>query len=825
MNPERVSMPDIDGDFQDNKREDAIDYTVQTYGADKVAQIMTFGKIGARMAIRDTGAVLEIDDKLVDKVAKLIPMSPNVTIKLALSKQIKDKQGELKDNDLFTPELLELYTTNEECKKLIDTAQTIEGLIRQTGVHAAGVLISDVPLIELGALMEQEDSNICVFMGDMVAVDYLKLIKFDFLGLKTLTVIAETIDLIKQNYGITLDIDSNKILEDPEVYKLISSGKTNGVFQLEGQGMQSFMQELQPKNIEDIIIGISMYRPGPMDSIPKLIEHKKDPSTISYPEDAKSLLKPILDVTYGEIVYQEQCMAIVRELAGYSFGRSDNLRRAMSKKKEKEMDYEREIFIYGAAICPNCHKGKLDNGDECPVCHGRGEIVAKDTEENVFIPGCVRKNISVETANKIYDLMAEFAKYAFNKSHATAYAVLSVQTAYLLKYYPIEYYTAYLNSIINIQEKVRYFMAIIKQQGYDIVRPNINKCKSKFTCDKEKIYMGLSCLKFVGDSNISKAIEEREKNGQFKDLQDLLSRVALNKREVEALIKSGAFDDFNVGYRSQMLAKIQDILDLTKKDRLQSSKGQVSLFDICDDESVLNARKIQFPNIQEYSDIRLFSMEKEVSGFYLSGHPLDMPEYEKYTKLSTIKTTDEFTKADDRSKVRLTGIVSINSKEGQGIRISKAGNQYANFTLEDRYGTITVLGFKKVVDDCKQYMFNDKIVEITGTLSVNIDEYYDENGDLQEKRDVKIFLNTIKEITLLDRKKVFIQFDTNNFSQKSFVMNTLRKYPGEDVVRFYNPIIKQSYDSNITINYCEELRKELLNSKIVQEKDLFAKVI
>lgn len=825
MNPERVSMPDIDGDFQDDRRVEVIDYTVKTHGADKVAQILTFGKIGARMAIRDTGAVLEIDTQLIDKVAKLIPQVPNMTIRLALSEQIKNKEGEVLKNPSYSPELFELYNSDSECKRLVDTAETIEGLIRQIGTHAAGVLISDIPLEELGALIEVEGSNIPVFMGDMIAVDYLKLIKFDFLGLKTLTVIANTLRLIKQNHGIDLDIDANEILEDKHVYELISSGLTYGVFQLEGQGMQSFMRELQPKNIEDIIIGISMYRPGPMDSIPELIQNKKDSENIAYPKDAERLLKPLLDKTYGKIVYQEQCMAIVRDLAGYSFGRSDNLRRAMSKKKQKVMDYERDIFIYGAIKCPHCHNGKLENGDQCPECHGYGELVAKYSDEGLFIKGCIRNGISVETANKIYDDMAEFAKYAFNKSHATAYGELTVQTAYLLKYYPKEYYTAYLNSIITNQDKVRYYMAVVKKQGFEISRPNINTCKSMFACDNEKIYMGLSSLKFVGDNGVSAAIAEREKNGEFKDLQDLLTRVPLNKREVEALIKSGAFDDFKVARRSQMLAKVDDILELTKKDRKNRELGQFSLFDVCEDESLNEISKIKFPEIKEFNEMRIFAMEKEVSGFYLSGHPLDLPEYVKYTKCANIKTIDEFTNFDNKKKVRMTGIVSINEDQREGIKVSKAGNVFANFTLEDRYGTIKVLGFKDAVEQCKQCMFNDAIVEITGNLSVNIEQYVDENDEVKESRDIKIFLNSMKKIVAKEQKKVFLQFNTNDPVKKKFVKDVIAKYPGIDIVRFYNPILKQSYDYSETVDYCDELLDELLNSNWITQKDVVAKAI
>lgn len=816
MNPERVSMPDIDSDFCYERRSEVIDYTVHKYGADKVAQIMTFGTIGARMAIRDTGAVLEINSQLVDKVAKLIPQAPKVTIDKALTE----------GNQLFSPDLFDLYNNDSETKRLIDTAKTIEGLIRQTGIHAAGVLISDVPLVELGALMEQEDSDIPVFMGDMVAVDYLKLIKFDFLGLRTLTVESKAIELIKKNKGIDLTdvINSSEVLEDKETYNLISSGKSFGVFQLESPGMQSFMSELQPKSIEDIIIGISMFRPGPLEKIPQLIANKRNPENIKYQEDAKHILKPILDKTYGIIVYQEQCMALVRELAGYSFGRSDNLRRAMSKKKTAEMNYERQIFIYGAAKCPHCGgKGKIENGDKCTVCDGRGEIVAKDTEKDIFIQGCIRNGISLETANQLYDDMEEFAKYAFNKSHATAYGELTVHTAYLVTHYPVEYYTAYLNSIISNQDKVRHYMAIVKKLGINISRPDINKCSNIFTCDDKNIYMGLSSLKFVG-IGVSSAIEEREKNGEFTSLQDLLTRVTLSKREVESLIKAGAFDSFGIAKRSQMLDKVEDILKLTKNDRLKKESGQVSLFDICDDASVQEANIIKFADIQEFNQMKIFAMEKEVSGFYLSGHPLELPEYKDVSEKSTITTVDEFTNKDNRKKVKLVGIVNINEDEKEGIRISKSGNAYANFTLEDQYGTIKVLAFKDAVDQCRNAMYKDAIVQVTGNLSVDIEQYEDDNGEIKERRDIKIFLETITRVkSACDRKKVFIQVNTRDAYKMNTIKSVLNKYPGSDTVIFYDPILKQSFKSNTTIDYGINFLYELQSRTNLGDKDIVSK--
>lgn len=805
MNPKRVSMPDIDSDFSDKLRYLIINYVVEKYGKDKVAQILTLGTIGPRLAIRDTGAVLEIDPKTIDKVAKLIPQEPKITIDKALNAP--------------GSELMLLYQSDPEVKELIDTAKTIEGVIRQTGTHAAGIIISDVPLVEIGALMEQEGTDIPVFMFNMAAVEYLKLIKFDFLGLKTLTVMDDTVKLVKKNKGIDIDLDDPAILMDKEVYKFIATGKTDGAFQLESPGMQSFMQDLNPQSIEDIIIGISMYRPGPFEKIPTLIANKKDLSKITYYETAKMFLKPILDVTYGVTVYQEQAMQIVRDLAGYDFGRSDILRRAMSKKKDSVMAYERNIFVYGAATCPHCKgKGKEHNGDKCKMCDGKGEIAAKDTEENIIIPGCIRNGITEEDANAIYDELIDFAAYGFNKSHAAAYGTISVKTAYLLLYHPVEYWTAYLNSLLGGDRKtLKKYMAIVKKHGFNIIRPDINQCSTEFTCRGNDIYMGLTALKNVS-AGITEAIKVRERDGEFKDLQDLLTKVSLKSNEVESLIMTGAFDSFNLATRSQMLTNLDDILKLSKKDREKAALGQFSLFDLS--EEMKEVSKLVFPKMEEFSKMRLFAMEKEKSGFYLSGHPLDLPEYKSIADKSNITTVDEFTERDNKKEVTLVGIVNIDGKN-EGIRISRKGTKYASFRVEDRYGEITVLAFKDAVEECKTNLFNDAIVEIQGKLSVEIEIDEDENGEIKEKRDVKIFLSKIRKVSTLDeRKKVFVKIDTNNQRHMSLFRNVYNKYPGYDTIICYNPILKRQFKVNTTVNCNEDFLKELYTAAKLKKEEV-----
>lgn len=827
MNPERVTMPDIDTDFQDNRRMEVIEYVVNKYGADKVAQILTFGTIGARMAIRDVGAVFDIDAKLVDKVARMIPMKPGITIEKSFEEN---------------PLLKDLYDSNNTVKELIDKAKLIEGLIRQTGIHAAGIIIADKPLVEYGAVMEVEDSDIPVFLGDMKTVEYLKLLKMDFLGLKTLTVIDDCINLIYQDTGIKIDIDK-LTYDDPNVFEYISTGETHGVFQLESYGMQKFMRDLHPTSLEDVIAGISMYRPGPMDKIPEFLANKKNPKRIKYPKDAEHLLKPILDVTYGVMVYQEQVMQIVRDLAGYTFGRSDLVRRAMAKKKMEIMEKERYVFIYGEVKCPECKgTGKQQNGDICILCEGEGKVAKKkpcpycknekeesigcnkcnntgfiESDGKVTVLGCTGNNISEETANKIYDDMIEFAKYAFNKSHATAYAVLAYQTAYLKYYYPKHYMTAYLNSVISNQDKVREYMAVAKEMGIKILRPDINQSESKFKYSKEGIYMGLTALKNVG-SSILEVIEERNKNGKFKDLQDLVERVNLNSREFEALIKSGALDSLGIK-RSQMLAVLPKLLKAGKSIRDARESGQISLFDMpsLKEESVA---KFKYPDIEEYSRMELLSMEKEVSGFYLSGHPLELEENRKFVKSSTITTMDNFTEQDNNKPIRIVGIINYDEDKKEGIKISKKGTIYAVFNIEDKYFSIKALAFKDVVERYKHFIKNGNIVKIEGKLSVEVKEHENlETGEISQTIETKIFVDKIIPIDeLKNAKKVYIRITNKTSHLLNVLKEIAQKYPGADQLYVFNEDKKKLLGYKDTFKYCENFRKEL--EKFVDEKDI-----
>jgi DNA polymerase-3 subunit alpha len=593
--------------------------------------------------------------------------------------------------------------------------------------------------------------------------------------------------------------------------------------------MQKFMKELQPTNLEDVILGISVYRPGPMDSIPILLEGKKNPSSIQYPEDAKHLLAPILDVTYGVIVYQEQVMQIVRDLAGYSFGRSDLVRRAMAKKKPEVMEAERYIFVYGEVKCPECGgTGKQANGDKCILCKGAGAVASKvkcpwckgenencthcngtgimESDGEVTVEGCLRNGISEETANYLFDKMIDFAAYAFNKSHATAYAIIGYQTAFLKYYYPRQYMTAYLNSVIANQEKVRKYLGIVKRMGISVLRPDINKCEAKFIQNEDGIYMGLTSLKYVG-AGVQEAIEERKKNGPFKDLQDLLERVTLNKREVESLIKSGALDCFG-HKRSQMLSSLDALIKGAKKERENRESGQLTLFDFADEE-LKEAFKFHFPDISEYNPMEKFSMEKEVSGFYLSGHPLDLPEHQRFTKRSNITTIDGFTEGDDRKDICIVGIIQIDEKEG-GFKISKAGKQYAIFDIEDKYSTLRVLAFEKCLEKSGHLIQAGSIVELQGTLSVQVNEFEDENGEIVQTFDVKIFANEIKALGDIDRyKKVYIRIDRKTAHYLPHIKQLANRYPGTDELYIYNSEEQRLLKYNNTIGYNDNFYKEI----------------
>lgn len=799
---------DIDTDYMDTRRDEVIEYVLNKYGADKVASIRTYGTVAARMAIRDCGAVFAgYDAAFVDKVAKLIPQEPKMT----LAKALKE-----------SPELADLYEKDESCKFLVDKAMMIEGLVRHTGVHAAGILIGDKPLTEYGALVEEEDSPIPVFCTDMKGVDHLKLLKMDFLGLRTLTVIDETIRLVKRDFGVDIDIDNLKF-DDENIFKYISSGETDCVFQLESGGMQKFMMDLKPSNIEDLILGISVYRPGPMDSIPVLVNGKHHPEQVTYPADAEAILRPILDVTYSQMVYQEQVMQIVRDLAGYTFGRSDLIRRAMAKKKADVMEAERFVFTYGEVKCPDCggtgkigdHKCKRCDGagavarkkicpwcngsdTKCNHCHGSGYI---ETDGEETVKGCVRNGISVETATELYDKMIIFSAYAFNKSHATAYAVIGYQTAFLKYYYPKQYMTAYLNSFIGQSDKLKKYIGITKKMGINVIRPNINKSSDRFTENNDGIYMGLVSIKSIG-KNIVEKIEERDKNGEFTSFADFVTRCNVGKGEIETLAKAGALDCF--GYkRSELVGSAESIVKQVKKEKEIIESGQLSFDSILSGDK--DTIKVKILPREEYPKLDMYKMEKELTGFYLSGHPLNMRVYKKAMEKSTIQTIDEFTEDDNRKKVTLVGIVNFD-EDKEGVRYSKAGKKYAILHVEDLYSDIPVLCFEKNMDKCIDAIQNDLIVCVEGTLSIESQESIAEDGSVTTNILAKIFAD---KITPVEKDKQEVLYVSVPESKIKLVKEIAQNYPGSKELVIFNENTKISVLSDFLVNPSYELIERL----------------
>ena len=667
LNPERVSMPDIDIDFAPNGRQKIIDYVVEKYGEGQVAQIITFGTMKAKLAIRDVGRALDIPYAEVDKVAKLVPFDLKMTISKAL--------------DIST-ELHALYENDPQIKELLDTSMALEGLPRHASTHAAGVVITSEPIVNYVPLQLNSENFITTqFTKD--TVENLGLLKMDFLGLRNLTVIENAVKIIKRTRGIDLNMDEIDY-DCKEVYELISSGNTDGVFQLESAGMKNFMKELKPQNLEDIIAGISLYRPGPMDFIPQYIKGKNNPDSITY--DCPQL-EPILAPTYGCIVYQEQVMQIVRDLAGYTLGRSDLLRRAMSKKKGDVMQKERQNFVYG-------------NPDE-------------------GVPGCIANGIDEKTANKIYDEMIDFAKYAFNKSHAAAYAVVSYQTAWLKYYYPVEFMAALMTSVIDNPGKVSEYIYSCRQMGIKILPPDINKGEGSFSVDGGNIRYGLAAIKSIGKPVIESIIQERKNGGEFSNLKDFIERLSgkeVNKRTIESFIKSGAFDSLG-GTRKQFMVVYVQILDQVNRERKYSMTGQLSLFDIVSDDQK-SEFDIPLPDVGEYEKETKLAFEKEVLGVYLSGHPLE--DYEEKWKKNISRTTLDFqiddetgrTKVHDGAKEIVGGMIT-----NKTIKYTKTNKVMAFITLEDLVGSVEVVIFPRDFEKNQMYLNEEAKVFIKGRVS------------------------------------------------------------------------------------------------------------
>ncbi|MGL4736063.1 MAG: DNA polymerase III subunit alpha [Cellulosilyticaceae bacterium] len=668
LNPERISMPDIDIDFCYERRQEVIDYVIEKYGENRVAQIITFGTMAARAVIRDVGRAINMPYPVVDKIAKMIPNELKITIGKAL--------------DMNT-ELLELYQTDEQVKYLLDMSKKLEGIPRHASTHAAGVVISKKPVVEYVPLNANE--GVITTQFPMTTLEELGLLKMDFLGLRTLTVIDNAVKLVKQNHGITIDFDTMPC-DDAKVFELIASGNTEGIFQLESAGMKSFMKDLSPSNLEDIIAGVSLYRPGPMDFIPKYVQGKKDKESITYTHPS---LEPILSNTYGCIVYQEQVMQIVRDLAGYSLGRSDLLRRAMGKKKTDVMAKEREIFL---------------NGD--------GDTV----------PGCVVNGIPVDVANQIFDDMIDFAKYAFNKSHAAAYAVVAYQTAYLKAYYKVEFMAALMTSVMDVSSKIRQYIDSCKKIDIEVIAPDINEGFGYFSTKNNQIMYGLAAIKNVGKNVVERIVEERERNGKFISLTDFYNRMDTkdtNKRSIESLILAGAFDAFG-GKRSQYMAVYKQVADGIAHNKKTNIKGQIDLFGFgaVEEETI---QKDTLPNIPEFDMKEILNNEKEVLGIYLSGHPLDKvsTQLERYTSHRAIdleiKEDDEIP-LKDNEKVIVGGLLVE-----KRVTFTKTNKKMAFLTLEDTTGTVECIIFPNLFDHFAQIDENYVYI-LKGRVSIKDEE-------------------------------------------------------------------------------------------------------
>ena len=724
LNPERVSMPDIDVDFCFERRQEVIDYVVRKYGTDRVVQIVTFGTMAARGVIRDVGRVMDLPYAFVDGIAKMIPKELNITLGKALQS---------------SPDFKKAYDNDPQVKELIDMSMRLEGLPRHTSMHAAGVVISQKAVEEYVPLSVGSDGSV-VTQFTMTTLEELGLLKMDFLGLRTLTVIQDAVRLAEKSSGKEIDINAIDY-NDKKVLDYVGSGETDGIFQLESGGMKGFMKELKPQNLEDIIAGISLYRPGPMDFIPQYIKGKNHPESITY--DCPQL-EPILAPTYGCIVYQEQVMQIVRDLAGFTLGRSDLLRRAMSKKKGDVMQKERQAFVYG--------------------------------DEEGGVPGCIANGIDEKTANKIYDEMIDFAKYAFNKSHAAAYAVVSYQTAWLKYYYPVEFMAALMTSMIDNPPKVAEYIYSCRQMGIEILPPDINEGVGNFSVQDGKIRYGLAAIKSIGRPVIESIVRERDERGKFKTLKDFIERLSgkeVNKRTIESFIKSGAFDGLG-GTRKQFMIIYVQIVDQVNQERKYSMAGQLSLFDMVDDDQKAEF-DIPLPKVGEYEKETRLAFEKEVLGVYLTGHPME--EYEEKWRKSISKTTLDFqldketgaAKVHDGAKEIIGGIIATLT-----IKYTKTNKTMAILTLEDLLGTVEVVVFPRDYEKYKEYLQEENKVFIRGRVS--------EEDDAPSKlicESVVPFSQT--------RKELWLQYaDKDTFlAQEQMLYDLIGNSDGRDEVVIY----------------------------------------
>ena len=739
LNPERISMPDFDVDFCYERRQEVIDYVERKYGKDHVSQIITFGTMAARMVIRDVGRVLDYPYSETDKLAKMIPMEVHITIPKALEQN---------------RELKELYESDEKVKELIDIAIKLEGLPRQASTHACGIVITKDP-VDTYVPLYVNDGNIST-QYTMTLLEELGLLKMDFLGLRTLTVISDTEKLVKQTRGI--DVKYDKDMNDPKVYKLWAEGQSIGIFQFESQGMTNFMKDLKPDSLEDIIAGVSLYRPGPMDQIPRYVKGKQNPGHNVYTHPS---LEPILNVTYGCMVYQEQVMQIVRDLAGYSLGRADLVRRAMGKKKLDVMAKEREYFIHGQV----------------------------DEEGNVLVPGCVRNGIDAESADKIFDEMAEFAKYAFNKSHAAAYSVVSYRTAYLKAYYPEEFMAATLNSYLGNLDKVPIYIDECKRLNIEILKPDINKSYTKFTVQDGKIRFGLGSIKNVGVAAIETVIKERTENGEFKSFTDFCERIqsgTVNKKCIECLIKAGCFDEMNQT-RATLLASFENIIDVINNQGKNQVANQVSMFDMIEQPETL---KYKYTILNELDEKEMLSLEKEMLGIYLSGHPLEKIKeaIKKQTNINSLQirqlNEENMSGFRDGQIVKYAGTITSIKK-----KYTKRNTIMAFITVEDLYGNAEIVVFDSIYSRCDNILVEENIIIVEGRLSIkedeeariivqNIKEFSEEAGEEKRRKNLmKIDITELEEDKREKLKGAIRFFSGDRVNMKLSIIDKAQEKP------------------------------------------------
>ncbi len=718
LNPERVSMPDIDIDFCYERREEVIDYVKRKYGADHVAQIVTFGTMAARNAIRDVGRALDISYGKVDYVAKMVPQMLGITIDKALE---------------INPELKAAYETDEEDRSLIDFAKNVEGLPRHTSTHAAGVVIARDPVTSYVPLSRNNEAITTQY--NMIELEELGLLKMDFLGLRTLTVIQDAVDLVKREYGIPVNIDTIDE-NDPKMMKQFTNADTLGIFQFESSGMRSFLKELKPTVFDDLVAANSLFRPGPMNEIPNYIKNKHHPESIVY---LHPKLEPILNVTYGTIVYQEQVMQIVQQLGGFTLGGADNLRRAMGKKKMDVMERERVRFV----------RGELDDSGE------------------VIISGCVRNGVDEKAANKIYDLMIDFAKYAFNKSHSAAYAIVAVQTAWLKCYYPVAFMAALISSVMGQTAQVSLYIQECKRLGIEVLPPDVNRSYRKFTIDDGKIRFGLQAVKNVGAHFIEAIVDERNEGGHFTSFTDFIDRVihrensGLNKKAVESLIKAGAFESINLR-RSQLMAIFEKTIDASQTNARRNIRGQLDMLG----QTTALAAIDDAPDVREFDKTTMLNLEKEVLGVYITDHPLNAytDVIEKYCNFSTIELMEEDSvlASWDNRRVRFAGIILKRND-----KLTRNNQNMSFLTMEDLVGSIEVIVFPNQFSRYRELLTEDRVILIDGHLSIS------------DAEDPKIIMDTAKDVqTMPMKQRLYLKLPHYNVSDLDRIRSILLQYKG-----------------------------------------------